>query len=71
MHRQHVVTVAAINLDRIDNWQEDIPQAATRTSRFARIAASQSSPAASGPSRESPDRGPGLIAELARPAWAF
>jgi hypothetical protein len=71
VHLQHVVTVAAINLDRIDNWQEDVPQAATRTSRFARLAACQNSPAVSGPSRESPDPGPGLIAGLARPAWAF
>ena len=39
MRLQHVVTVAAINPDRIDNWQEDIPRAATRTSRLARLVA--------------------------------
>jgi hypothetical protein len=27
VHLQHVATVAAINLDRVDNWQEDVPQA--------------------------------------------
>ena len=51
--------------------QEDIPQVPTRTSQFARLAACQNSPAVSGPSRESPDPGPGLIAELAQPAGAF
>ena len=71
MHLQHVATVAAIHPDRIDNWQEDVPQAATRTSQFARLAASHNSTAASGPSRESLDPSPGLIAELARPARAF
>jgi hypothetical protein len=71
VHLQHVVTVAAINLDRINNWQEDVPQARTRTSRFARLVACQNSPAVSGPPRESPDPGLGLTVELARPAGAF
>jgi transposase len=38
-HLQHVATAAAIDLDRIDDWQEGVPRAETRTSRFARLAA--------------------------------
>jgi len=35
---QHIATAAAINLDRIVAWFDEIPQAQTRTSRFARLA---------------------------------
>jgi hypothetical protein len=38
-HLQHMATAVAINLDRIDDWQEGVPRAETRTSRFARLAA--------------------------------
>jgi adenine-specific DNA glycosylase len=38
-HLQHVATAVAINLDRIDDRQEGVPRADTRTSRFARLAA--------------------------------
>jgi transposase len=37
-HLQHVATAAAINIDRIVAWSNDIPQAKTRTSRFAALA---------------------------------
>ena len=36
---QHVATVAAINVARVSAWLEGVPRAATRTSRFARLAA--------------------------------
>jgi hypothetical protein len=35
---QHIATAAAINLDRIIAWLNEIPQAKTRISRFARLA---------------------------------
>ena len=35
---QHVITAAAINLQRIVNWLEGIPRGKTRRSRFARLA---------------------------------
>jgi transposase len=38
-HLQHVATAAAINLSRASDWLEGVPRAATRTSRFARLAA--------------------------------
>jgi transposase len=37
-HLQGVATAAAINLARIDNWRHEVPLAATRCSRFARLA---------------------------------
>jgi transposase len=37
-HLQHIATAAAMNLDRIVAWLNEIPQAQTRTSRFARLA---------------------------------
>jgi transposase len=36
---QHVATAAAINVYQISDWVGGIPRAATRTSRFARLAA--------------------------------
>ena len=38
-HLQQVATAAAINVDRIFAWLEGVPHAATRTSRFAALAA--------------------------------
>jgi transposase len=38
-HLQHIATAAAINVDRIFAWLEGVPLAATRTSRFAALAA--------------------------------
>jgi transposase len=38
-HLQEVATAAAINLDRMVAWLEGMPRAATRTSRFAALAA--------------------------------
>jgi hypothetical protein len=38
-HLQHVATAAAINLGRLSGWFKATPRAATRTSRFAAIAA--------------------------------
>ncbi|HET6520025.1 MAG TPA: transposase [Geminicoccaceae bacterium] len=38
-HLQHVATGAAINLDRLGDWFRSVPRAATRTSRFAALAA--------------------------------
>jgi hypothetical protein len=38
-HPQHVVTAAAIDLARLGDWFRAIPRAATRTSRFAALAA--------------------------------
>jgi transposase len=35
---QHIATAAAINFDRLIAWFNEIPQAQTRTSRFARLA---------------------------------
>ena len=37
-HLQHVATAAAINVDRLFSWFEQIPHAKTRTSRFAALA---------------------------------
>lgn len=37
-HLQHIATAVAMNLDRIVAWLEEIPRAATRTSRFAALA---------------------------------
>jgi transposase len=37
-HLQHIAIAAAINLDRIVSWLEEIPRALTRTSRFAALA---------------------------------
>jgi transposase len=34
---QHIATAAAINIDRLIAWFNEIPQAQTRTSRFARL----------------------------------
>jgi transposase len=36
---QHMATAAAINVYRISDWFGGVPHAATRTSRFARLAA--------------------------------
>jgi hypothetical protein len=38
-HLQHVATAAAINLGRLAAWFRAVPRAATRTSRFAALAA--------------------------------
>jgi transposase len=38
-HLQHVATAAAMNLSRVSDWLGDVPRAATRVSRFARLAA--------------------------------
>ncbi len=38
-HLQHVATAAALNLERLAAWFQSIPRAATRTSRFAALAA--------------------------------
>jgi transposase len=38
-HLQHVATAMARNVRRIADWLEGVPRAATRTSRFARLAA--------------------------------
>jgi transposase len=38
-HLQHIATAAAINLERLAAWFQAIPHAATRTSRFAGLAA--------------------------------
>ena len=38
-HLQHVATAAAIDLARLGDWFRAIPRAATRTSRFAALAA--------------------------------
>jgi transposase len=37
-HLQHIATAAAINLDRLVAWLEEVPRALTRTSRFAALA---------------------------------
>jgi transposase len=36
-HIQHMATAAALNLDRIVAWLEEVPRALTRTSRFAAL----------------------------------
>ena len=38
-HLQHVATAAAVNLERLAAWFRAVPRAATRTSRFAALAA--------------------------------
>ena len=38
-HLQHVATAAALNLERLAAWFQAVPRAATRTSRFAALAA--------------------------------
>ncbi len=38
-HLQHVATAVAINFSRVSDWLEGVPRAATRVSRFARLAA--------------------------------
>jgi transposase len=38
-HLQHVATAAALNLERLAAWFPAVPRAATRTSRFAALAA--------------------------------
>jgi transposase len=38
-HLQHVATATAINFSRVSDWLSGVPRAATRTSRFARLAA--------------------------------
>jgi transposase len=38
-HLQHVATAAALNLGRLAAWFRAVPRAATRTSRFAALAA--------------------------------
>jgi transposase len=38
-HLQHVATATAINFSRISDWLGGVPREATRTSRFARLAA--------------------------------
>jgi transposase len=37
-HFQNISTATGINFDRIVAWLDNIPQAKTRTSRFARLA---------------------------------
>jgi len=39
-HLQHIATAAAINLDRLIAWFDDVPRETTRTSRFAALAPS-------------------------------
>jgi len=39
-HIQHIATAAAINLERLIAWLDDVPRATTRTSRFAALAPS-------------------------------
>ena len=39
-HLQHVATAAAINIDRLIAWLDEVPRAATRTSSFAALAPS-------------------------------
>jgi hypothetical protein len=38
-HLRHVATAAAVNLERLAAWFQATPCAATRTSRFAALAA--------------------------------
>jgi transposase len=37
-HFQHLATAAAINLDRLGAWFDDLSISKTRTARFARLA---------------------------------
>lgn len=37
-HLQHIATAAAINLDRLVAWFDNVPRGKTRTSRFAMLA---------------------------------
>jgi transposase len=37
-HLQHIATAAAINLDRLVAWFDDIPRGTTRTSRLVALA---------------------------------
>ena len=37
-HLQHIATAAAMNLERLVAWFDDIPRGKTRISRFARLA---------------------------------
>ena len=39
-HIQHIATAAAINLERLIAWFNDVPRETTRTSRFATLAPS-------------------------------
>ena len=39
-HIQHIATAAAINLERLIAWLDELPRATTRTSRFAALALS-------------------------------
>ena len=39
-HIQHIATAAAINLERLIAWFDEVPRATTRTSRFAALAPS-------------------------------
>ena len=39
-HIQHIATAAAINLERLIAWFDDVPRETTRTSRFAALAPS-------------------------------
>ncbi len=41
-HLQHILTAAALNLYRLDNWLNDIPLAPTRYSRFMSLKAKTS-----------------------------
>jgi transposase len=36
-HLQHIAIAAALNLDRIVAWLEELPRALTRISRFAAL----------------------------------
>ena len=70
-HLQHVVTMCGAELQpglrlagrRVAHGDAGLAVSGWRLER--------NSPAVSGPSRENPDPGPGLIAELARSAGAF
>jgi transposase len=37
VHRQHVATATAMNVDRLVHWLEEIPRAQTRRSCFAAL----------------------------------
>jgi transposase len=39
VHLEHIALAAAISLQRLDDWWTQTPRAATRTSRFATLAA--------------------------------
>jgi transposase len=36
-HLQHVATAAAMNVDRLINWLDEVPRAQTRRSHFAAL----------------------------------